>query len=247
MTVICVIGAIVILVLLEPIAQDPTYHRFSDSRTFWHTLNCWNVLSNIPFLLTGGWGLLQLRRSNRLQIAHENRLAYWLFFAGVLLVSAGSSYYHVDPGNESLVWDRLPMTIGFMALFSIIISEFVSARLGKRLLLPLLVFGCFSVFYWWFTESMGQGDLRLYLIVQFLPMLLAPIIMVVYRSRFTHTSGYWLLFLAYIAAKVLEYYDGAVYSLTGNVISGHSLKHIVAASGVFLLLRSYQLRTDNQP
>ncbi len=244
-TIVGIVGAIVILLLLDPVAQDPRYHQFSDSRTLWHTPNFLNVLSNIPFALVGIWGLIQLRESSQLKIVRENRLAYKLFSISLLLVFVGSTWYHLDPGNATLVWDRLPMAVGFMALFSIVISEFVSARLGKSLLMPLLVFGLFSVCYWWLTETRGQGDLRWYLIVQFLPMLLIPTFMVVYRSQFTHTSGYWLLLLAYIAAKFFEHYDGQTYSLSGGVISGHSIKHIVAATGVYMLLRSFELRGDD--
>ncbi|HYP70910.1 MAG TPA: hypothetical protein VEP93_08480, partial [Variovorax sp.] len=34
---------------------------------------------------------------------------------------------------------------------------------------------------------------------------------------------------AYALAKVLEMADGAVYELTLHLVSGHSLKHVVAA------------------
>ncbi len=150
-TIGCIVGAIVILLFLDPVAQDPRYHQFSDSRTLWHTPNFWNVLSNIPFSLVGIWGLFQLRESNQLLIARENRLAYYLFSISLLLVFAGSSYYHLNPGNVTLVWDRLAMSVGIVALFSIVISEFVSARFGKWLLIPLsrirLVLGLVLVVY----------------------------------------------------------------------------------------------------
>ena len=159
-TIVWVVSAIVILLLSDPVAQDPSYHQFSDSRTLWHIPNFWNVLSNIPFSLVGIWGLIQLREPNQIVIVRENRLAYSLFSTSLLLVFAGSTYYHLDPGNATLVWDRLPMTVAFMALFSIAISETVSANLGKWLLIPLLAIGVFSVWYWWLTESQGHGDLR---------------------------------------------------------------------------------------
>lgn len=105
-----IVSAIVILLLSDPVAQDPGYHQFSDSRTLWHIPNFWNVLSNIPFSLVGIWGSIQLREPNQLVIVRENRLAYSLFSTSLLLVFAGSTYYHLDPGNATLVWDRLPMT-----------------------------------------------------------------------------------------------------------------------------------------
>jgi hypothetical protein len=39
----------------------------------------------------------------------------------------------------------------------------------------------------------------------------------------------------YIAAKVAEYYDHAVFVSTGALISGHSLKHLLAALAPFLV------------
>ena len=39
------------------------------------------------------------------------------------MVAIGSSYYHWKPSNSRLVWDRLPMTVGFMSLVAVVISE----------------------------------------------------------------------------------------------------------------------------
>ncbi len=233
------IAGIVGMLMMDPIAQDPGYHQFSDGRTFFGVPNFWNVISNLPFLIVGTMGLLGVYRSGQIKYIVGLKPAYVLFFAGVTLVNFGSGYYHLWPGNETLVWDRLPMTFAFMALFAVIIGEFASLKISKLVLWPLVVFGVFSVFYWHFTEAAGHGDLRLYALVQFLPMLLIPLFLLLFKSRFTNTGGYWLLLLAYLLAKVLEYFDEAVFNSLG-IISGHSLKHIVAALGVFFLLRAYK-------
>jgi len=164
-----------------------------------------------------------------------------MFFLGVSLVAFGSGYYHLSPNNESLLWDRLPMTLAFMALFSIIIAEFTSSRLGNFSLWPLVFFGAFSVLYWHSTESGGEGDLRFYILVQFLPLLVIPLILLFFKSGFTGVSGYWYLLVAYVAGKAFEYFDGVVYNML-IILSGHSIKHLVAALGVALLLRAYNNR-----
>jgi hypothetical protein len=164
-----------------------------------------------------------------------------LLFFGTFLVGFGSGYYHLDPNNQTLVWDRLPITVAFMALFSIIISEFISVRSGKTLLLPLILAGILSVAYWQFSEIRGEGDLRFYALVQFYPMLAIPIILICYRSRCTYVYAYWCLLLAYIIAKLFEHFDAEVYNVSG-FISGHSLKHLAAALGMYVLLVSYQKR-----
>ncbi len=226
-----------------PIAQDLAYHDFSDSVSWLNVPNVLNVLSNLPFLAVGLLGLHKLINLNSLNIINDNKLAYVALFFGTTLVAFGSGYYHLWPNNQTLVWDRLPMTIAFMSLFSIVISEFISIKLGKVLLIPLLVLGLFSVFYWHITEANGQGDLRFYAIIQFFPMLAMPIILFTFKSSFSQVSGYWWLLAAYIAAKVFEYFDVAIHDML-TVISGHSIKHIAAAMGVYVLLRSYNSRVQ---
>jgi len=236
---VLIVGAIGALFFIEPIAQDPNYHNFIDQRMIVSIPNFWNVISNLPFLIVGFLGLKYL---NQLTISKEMGVAYWLLFFGVLLVGFGSSYYHLEPNNHTLVWDRLPMTLAFMSLFAVIVSEFVNERRGAMLLIPLLVVGVFSVFYWQWTESNGVGDLRLYALVQFLPMVIIPVVLLVYPSRFSHLSAYWWLLMAYLLAKLFEYFDVQIYSFLGGVISGHSLKHAIAALGMYVLLQSYRRR-----
>ena len=48
-------------------------------------------------------------------------------------------------------------------------------------------------------------------------------------------------FFAYGLAKVFEYYDLEVYQLTDGVVSGHTVKHILAALGAFFVLRFFLL------
>lgn len=228
------------LILQDAIPQDSTYHQFSDMRSLWGIPNAGNLLSNLPFLWVGVLGLYKLY-TRQLNIEPHNQLGYVLLFTGVALVALGSGYYHLWPSNATLLWDRLPMTIAFMALYSVVITEFMSVKAGKRVLLPLVLLGVLSALYWHFTEAKGQGDLRLYILVQFFPLLTIPIILLTFPARFTHKSAYWWLISAYFIAKVLEHFDAQIHSLL-VIISGHSLKHIAAAIGLYVLLRGYQQR-----
>jgi hypothetical protein len=169
-------------------------------------------------------------------------MAYVLFFSGLALIALGSAYYHLAPQNQTLVWDRLAMSIAFMALFGMVWGEFINGRVG-RVLWPLLTLaGIGAVLYWYITEIGGRGDLRYYVLVQFLPMLIIPVILLCFRSLFTHVSAYWWLLATYSAAKLFEHFDVGIYQVTG-IISGHTLKHIAAALGTYILLVSYQKRT----
>ncbi len=239
--VICLIVFIAVG-LISPIAQDPGYHLFADRRTIFSVPNFCDVISNILLLIIGLMGTKQLFQG-RLQIIEEFKHAYIIFFVSVGFVAFGSVYYHLWPNNQTLVWDRLPMTIAFMSLISIIMAEFVCTKVAKILFWPLVLLGAVSVIYWIWTEKMGQGDLRLYGLVQFVPMIIMPIILLCFKSKFSPISGYWWLLLCYLIAKLLEHFDGQVFSVLG-IISGHTLKHLVAALGLWILLKNYQRRCD---
>lgn len=229
------------VMMLGPVSQNPEYHIFTDQRTFFGIPNAWNVLSNLPFIIFGFFGLNSILRSHKMKLINEKKTAYIMFFAGVSMIAVGSGYYHLSPGNDTLVWDRLPMTIAFMALLSIIISEFTNSHMNKYTLWPFIFIGIFSVVYWHITERQGEGDLRLYILVQFFPMLAIPVILLFFKSKFNNVSGYWLLFCSYIFAKIFEYFDEAIQDIL-VLFSGHTLKHLTAALGIFFLLKSYNNR-----
>jgi hypothetical protein len=224
-----VLACVIAVISYGPIPQPPGYHAFADQRRIFGVPNFWNVASNLPFLLVGLAGLLAFRGPTP-GVLPALRPAYLVFFLGTILVAFGSSYYHLAPSDESLMWDRLPMTISFMAFFPILIGEQIRPQLGARLLVPLLVAGIASVVYWRIT-----GDLRPYVLVQFLPILLAPLLMLLFPSALTRTWLFWMVLATYAIAKVLEMCDVAVFGFL-QVVSGHSLKHVVAAAGTYFIL-----------
>lgn len=236
------IVACITMVFLEPIPQDPNYHNFADQRGWGFVPHFWNVVTNISFLYTGLLGLYQLHVLQKLKIITAVKLSYSIFFIGVSLVAFGSGYYHWHPSNETLIWDRLPMTLGFMALTSFVLAEFLSIPWGRYSLWPLLLLGLFSVVYWYLTELKGMGDLRLYILVQFLPIILLLVLFIFAAPSFSDHSGYWWLFAGYVLAKILEYFDYEVFELTHSFMAGHALKHLSAALGLYLLLRCFTQR-----
>ncbi len=238
---VVIAGLMIIAVfLLPPIPQDAAYHQFADKNSYYGVSNFWNVLSNLPFLLTGLLGLWELDRG-RLAILPEFRVGYLTFFIGVALVGPGSAYYHWTPDNASLLWDRLPMTIAFMALFAIVIAEYLSVAAAKRLLWPMVLIGIFSVFFWYITELNGHGDLRPYVVVQFLPILLMPLILLFFQPTFSGAAYIWAMIGAYAGAKLAESLDEPIFRFF-HVISGHSLKHLLVALGVYYFWQGLRRR-----
>src|SRR5205814_9093241 len=131
--------------LVPPMPQRLSYHAFADCRAFWSIPNALNVLSNLPFLVAGGLGLARVARGGGNFIDPREALPYLVFFLGALLTSFGSAWYHLAPDNGRLVWDRLPMTLGFAGLVSAAWAERADSRVGLRLLWPLMIIGALSV------------------------------------------------------------------------------------------------------
>jgi hypothetical protein len=224
------------------IPQDRGYHHFADGRLLLGIPNFWNVVSNAGFLAAGLWGLRLVLKGHAVPVALLP--SYIAFFAAVVLVAFGSAWYHAAPDNGRLAWDRLPMALAFMAFLTIVLGEQIDAGLARLLLPLLLVCGGASVEYWRFTERRGRGDLRPYLLVQFLPLALAAATIFVSPSPMREAWGMGALLLFYAGAKVLEMGDEVVFRVSGSNVSGHTLKHLAAAVGVgcFVLRIATRLR-----
>jgi hypothetical protein len=229
-----------------PLLQAQAYHLFADTRALLQIPNAGDTLSNLAFLIVGVLGLAFLWReqaaggSGRFISPREMR-PWWVFFAGVTLTGAGSAWYHLAPDDARLVWDRLPMTIAFMSLVAAVVSERISARAGSRLLWPLVLLGLASVAYWRWSALAGFENLRPYLAVQFGSIAVILSIAALFRSRYTHGGVIFALAAAYGIAKVFEVLDREIFAV-GGWLSGHTLKHLVAAAGVYVLLLSLRWR-----
>lgn len=234
--------ATVILFSGSPIKQDSHYHNFADTRVVANIPNFFNTISNVPFLIVGILGI-RLVLSTELKPVYANYGKFYLvFFIGVFLIGIGSGYYHWHPDNSSLVWDRLTMTVSFMSFFCLVIAECISVQLAKYLLLPLLTLGFTSVVYWYVSELRGFGDIRAYLLIQFLPAGLLPLILWLYKSNCKNCSYLWGVLGAYFLAKLAESFDAQLYNAL-IYISGHTIKHLLAGMGtliVYLKLKDYQ-------
>jgi Ceramidase len=218
-------ASLAVLLLLPPIHQDQSYHSFADERKLFGVPNFWNVVSNLPFIGVGAVGLRQFHKAP----------AVFVIFLGMFLTGFGSSYYHWDPSDGTLFWDRLPMTLCFMAILADIVAERVDKTLGSALLWPLVATGILSLLLWRFT-----GDLRLYAWVQFFPLLALPLLILIFPPKCTCTI-YWVVAAAlYALAKAFELLDQTVYAKF--ILSGHTLKHLLAVAACFVVLRYFQTR-----
>jgi preprotein translocase subunit SecG len=234
---------LVLLCLERPIALGAGYHVFADSRTLLGIPNCLDVLSNIPFILAGVWGVVWLARTPSVSAFRTpfERQVFFVFFLGVACTGVGSFWYHVLPNNNRLPFDLLPMTCSFMAVLTAVIIERISLKAGKILFVPLLLLGGASVLYWYVTESQGHGDYRFYLFVQFVPPLLIGMMIALFSPSYTGINYLVLAFSLFVIAKLFELFDSQIYQ-AGHIISGHSLKHITAGIACYVILRMLRRR-----
>jgi hypothetical protein len=237
--VLCVVAAI----LIAPLPQPLSYHAFADCRTIWSIPNFFNVLSNLPFLIGGVLGLALIWKGGGAFVDPREQLPYLVFFLGALLTSFGSAYYHLAPDNPRLVWDRLPMTLGFAGLVAAALAERADLRLGLKSLWPLLAVGAGTVIYWYATERMGAGNLVPYALYQGWSILAIVLLIALFPAhRYSH--GGLLVWAAgwYGIAKVFETFDLGIFRLTGGLLSGHTIKHVLAACAVFAIVRQLRMR-----
>lgn len=234
-TAVLATAASVLALALPPIPQDPAYHKFADSRVFLNMPNVLDVLSNIPLVVLGIIGIALCVKKGDTDPAPEADRLKILLFMSVVLTGVGSFIYHRQPDNFSILWDRLPLSVMFMAAYLVILADRISPRIASALFWPTLVAGPASVLYWYGSELQGSGDLRFYGIVQLLPLLLMPATMILRPKGLIENSILLKAFAWYALAKIFEFLDGPVFEWTG-FISGHTLKHLCAGVAVYCLL-----------
>lgn len=193
----------------------------ADRRGFLGIPNFGDVVSTVPFGVIGIWGLLLLLSSDSDRLAgrfldSRERWPYVLVFIGLLLRAFGSSYYHLSTNNARLVWDRLPMTIAFMAMVAAIIAKRISLRAGLWLLPLLLLVAMGSILQWYTSEARGAGDLRFYAAVQAYSALVL-LLALIFPKRYTRTSDLAVVVGFYALAKALESLDKPIFGV-GHIV-----------------------------
>lgn len=215
-------AVLLLAALFVPALPQPGHpHAFADDRTLWGLPCALDVLSNLPFAIAGALGLLALKGA---ALAPEQRRGAALFFTGLLATAAASAFFHWAPDAFGLAVDRSGMSIAFAGLLGLLAATQVSDRAGRALAATLLVLGPLAAWTDWAT-----GNIVPWAIVQFGGMLVVlALAFTPARAGALPVRWGWIL-LAYAAAKLSEVNDQAVFEATGQLFSGHTLKHIVAA------------------
>jgi len=221
------------------VEQPQSYYQFADSREFIGIPNGLDVMSNLALLYPAilGLALLQERGKNDYQYRDDiEPIILYSFFSGMVLTFLGSVWFHLDPTDSTLMWDRLGMTIVLACYATLLISDFVSIEMAKKVHYPLIALGLLTIIYW-----LVAGDLRPYFIFKHQPIILIPILLVYGTKYYDRTKDYFWSFIFVILASTVESYDIEIFE-TIIFISGHTLKHIFAGTALWFVFKMIQQR-----
>lgn len=216
-----------------PIPQPIEFHDFADRRTLFGIPNFLDVVTNLPFLFVGIVGLMRLRASETrdARVSFAVRAAFATAMLGTFI---GSSYYHLAPTTERLFYDRLPLAMLFGAIFLMVLEDRGRMRRNGAVLACVMAASAGSIIYWAYTERIGAGDLRPYLVVQFGGIFSVVAALVVFRRSPGSSRHYVAATALYAAALVAQHFDKSIFRAVGETFSGHSLKHLLAAGAAWM-------------
>src|SRR5262249_38686219 len=209
------------------IAQPVHYHEFADRSAAFGIHHAADVLSNAGFALVAVWGCLTLRPRRASDHLRAGWPGYRLFLIGLLLTAFGSAYYHLAPDNARLIWDRLPIALACAGLLVGVRGDTQPGLKTEIEAIVLALFAVASVAWWAWTDRSGADDLRPYLLLQGLPLVLIPLWQAIYRAPRIERIAFAGAMLLYVFAKAAELLDHEIATASGFV-SGHTLKHLIA-------------------
>ena len=222
-----VVMAIVALYFYGPISQPLAYHDFADKRAIVGAPHGADVWSNLGFALVGLWGFIRLFPKRHQPQLRQGWPGYALFLLALIATAAGSAFYHWEPDNFRLIWDRLPIALACAGLLAAVGSETHRSDEGWAATAALAIVAIASVAWWYITGVLGQDDLRPYLLLQCLPLVLVPLWQKAYYTPVADRKAFLWAIGCYVLAKATELGDYALFDSL-HVVSGHTLKHLFA-------------------
>lgn len=208
--------------------------RFADTRSWLGIESFSDVLSNIGFIFIGFWGIAVSLKGLHSQIqidrTHDWALALMLFIS-IFLTGLGSGYFHLNPSNQTLIWDRLPMVMGFSALVGLLVSDRFTRATGRAAFFAMILMGAASIFFW--IESQSATSYSVLQAATILICLGLPIFFPVGRIP---NRAIYLAVGTYAIAKIFELGDALIFQATG-LVGGHALKHLMAALAMLFILK----------
>jgi hypothetical protein len=227
---------ILLAIFLPSIEQNQNYHNFADQRTLFGVRNAFDTLSNLAFIIVGILGLVNFYNNQYIKISNSFSVILNLFFIAIILIGLGSSFYHLSPNDFTLVFDRLAMSLVFASILAMLAYLKISPRFGLHTLAELLILAPLTVLIWKFN-----GNLTPYVVLQFVGIILLILMLLLTKTRMQGPC-FTSLIILYSAAKLVEFYDEKIFNLSQNLISGHTLKHLIAALAVIIFVSPLKVK-----
>ena len=227
---------LLLAIFLPAIAQNQNYHNFIDQRTFFGIKNTSNTLSNLAFIMVGLWGLINFYKNKYIKISNSFSVLLNLFFITIILTGLGSSYYHLSPKDFTLVFDRLALSLTFAVILAMLASIRISERSGFHTLAELIILAPLSVLLWNYN-----GNLTPYAVLQFGGIIIIVLTLLLTKAQ-KQSPCFASLIILYGFAKVAEFYDVEIFNLSQNLISGHTLKHLIGALAVLIFISPLKVK-----
>lgn len=232
-------GLIILLILaifLPSIQQDQNYHNFADQRALFGVNNAFDTLSNLAFIIVGILGLFNFYNNKFIKISNSFSVILNLFFISIILTGLGSGYYHLSPNDFTLVFDRLALSLTFAVVLAMLASIRISERSGFHTLAELIILAPLSVLLWNYN-----GNLTPYAVLQFGGIILILLTLLLTKAP-KQSPCFASLIILYGFAKATEFYDVEIFKLSQNLISGHTLKHLIGAIAVLIFISPLKIK-----
>jgi len=195
----------------KPLPKE--YHNFADQRKFIGISNFFDVISNVAILIPAIYLITKQKKSSPLSN---------LLIIHIILLAIASSYYHLNPSDDTIIWDFMMIATTSMIVL-IMFTNYTDIR-G----LLLYIVGILSVIYWKYNN-----DLRPYILI----LIGVPLYIIVKHYKNIDLRNYiYIIIIANIILRLSEHNDHAIYKMTNNQISGHTLKHIFSGIGIFYVI-----------
>lgn len=232
-------GLIILLILaifLPSIQQNQNYHNFADKRVLFGVNNAFDTLSNLAFIIVGALGLFNFYNNQFIKISNSFSVILNLFFISIILTGLGSDYYHLSSNDFTLVFDRLALTLVFTFILAMLANIRISERSGFHTLAELIILAPLTVLIWNYN-----GNLTPYAVLQFGGIILVVLTLILTKAS-KPSPCFTSLIILYGVAKLAEFYDEKIFTLSQNLISGHTLKHLIAALAVIIFVSPLKVR-----
>jgi hypothetical protein len=213
---------VLLRLVLGPLAQQASYHDLADTRMLGPVPRAGDVLSNLAILAAGLWGATL---GPRLRADDDERIAWRVLVGATIATALGSAWYHLAPSDATLAWDRLPMSLVMAATLALVLADRVDARFAREALLPFGAVGTASVAWWAAT-----GDLTLYAVVRVGTGAAIVVLLILRPGRTRGAEWLWGAIALDVAMTLFERFDRAVWTATGELASGHNVKHLLAGA-----------------